>query len=198
MLSLLIRRTILPVTAALLLAGCGGDPEFKLRDVSGALPDLRFELERAPDGVAMTEADFEDKVVALFFGFTNCPDYCPLTLAKLAAALDGMNGDLAEDVRVLFVSVDPDRDSPERLARYVGSFGSGFVGLSGDLRTLRGVTRRYRTTFGYGEPDENGFYDVSHSTATFIFDRNGELRLLAREDVPVDDLEHDLRLLLTH
>lgn len=192
----LIRRALLAAAAAVLLSACEAEPEFRNREISGALPDLEFELARAPGETRVTEEDFEDRVVALFFGYTHCPDYCPMTLAKYAAALDGIDDGLADDLRVLFVSVDPERDTPEKLARYVGGFGDRFVGLSGDLDTLREVTKRYRTTFSHGEPDDNGFYDVSHGTATFIFDRDGEIRFLARDDTPVEDLEHDLRILL--
>jgi len=184
------------VLTALFVAACSDDPEFRSRDISGALPDLEFTLEQAPEERKVTEADFEGKVVALFFGFTHCPDYCPLTLAKFAGALDGIEEELAQDMRVLFVSVDPERDTPEQLAQYVSGFGERFVGLRADRSTLRDVTRRYRTTFSHGEPDENGHYDVAHGTATFVFDRSGEVRFLARDDAPVDDLEHDLRLLL--
>lgn len=192
----LIPSTALALAAGLLLTACGGDPEFRTRDITDALPELEFELQRAPGETTVTEADFEDKVVAMFFGYTHCPDYCPATLNKLAAVIDGLDNDLAEDLRVVFVSVDPQRDSPEQLARYVGGFGDQFVGLRGDWDTLRDLTRHYRTTFSHGEPDENGFYEVTHSTATFIFGRNGESRLLAGEDTPVRDLEHDLRILL--
>lgn len=189
-------------TAALLLAtlivavACTDEPEFQLRDITGAMPDLEFQLERAPDGRIVTQDDFDGQVVALFFGFTHCPDYCPMTMARFAAALDGLDEDETRDIRVLFVSVDPQRDTPEVLARYVGTFGPEFVGLRGEHDTLRSLTRRYRTTFSYGEPDEHGFYDVSHGTAAFLFDRNGEIRVLARESDPVDELEHDLRVLL--
>lgn len=189
-------RHLVLVLAVLMLAACGRDPDFETRDISGAMPDLAFELERAADQSAVTEADFADNVVAMYFGFTHCPDYCPLTMTKLAAALDGIDDELADEMTVLFVSVDPERDSADRLARYVGGFGDHFVGLRGERKALRDVTSRYRTTFSHGEEDDNGNYDVSHSTALFIFDRNGEIRLLAREDVAVADLEHDLRILL--
>ncbi len=189
-------RTIALVLAALLLAACADDPEFETRDISGAMPDLGFELERAPGETVVTEEDFAGNVVALYFGFTHCPDYCPLTMAKIAGALDGMDDALAKDVTVLFVSVDPERDAPDQLARYLSGFGEQFVGLRGERPALREITRRYRTTFSHGEPDANGNYDVAHSTALFIFDRSGEIRLLAREDVAVADLENDLRILL--
>lgn len=189
-------RTFAVIVVTAMLVACAEDAEFQTRDISGAMPDLGFELQRAPDGTRVTEADFAGDVVALYFGFTHCPDYCPLTMTKLAGALDGIDDELAEDMTVLFVSVDPRRDSPERLARYVGGFGEQFVGLRGDRQALRAITRRYRTTYSHGEPDANGNYDVAHSTALFIFGRSGEIRLLAREDVAVEDLENDLRILL--
>ena len=192
-----VMRRVLPgLAAALLLAACGGDPEMRTQDISGSLPDLEFELERAPDEATVTEADYADRVVALYFGFTHCPDYCPLTMARVGAALDGIDDELAEDMRVLFVSVDPERDTPEQLAQYVSGFGEQFEGLRADRATLREVTKRYRTTFSHGEPDENGNYEVSHGTALYVFDRDGEVRLLAREDEPIDDLQHDLEALL--
>ncbi len=182
--------------AAVILVACGTDPELRTQDISGSLPDLELALERAPEETPVTEADYEGKVVALYFGFTHCPDYCPLTMARVGAAIDGIDPDLSDDVRVLFVSVDPERDAPEQLARYVSGFGEQFEGLRGDRRTLREITRRYRTTFSYGEPDEHGNYEVAHGTALYVFDREGEARLLARDDEPIDDLQHDLEVLL--
>lgn len=180
--------------AALALAACSSETDWNLRDISGVMPDLQFELMRAADGESVTHEAYRGKVTVVFFGFTNCPDICPLTLSKFAGALDDMDG--ADDVRFLFVSVDPERDTPEVLERYTGSFGEQFVGLRGDIPTLRELTKRYRVTFSHGEPDDNGHYDVSHSSAAFIFDRGGDIRLLARQDDSVDDIRTDLRHLV--
>lgn len=183
------------VLAAGLLSGCADEEPWKLRDVSGLMPDLEFELTRAETRESVTESAFEDKVKVMYFGFTSCPDMCPLTLARFSQALKQMDAADADEVRVLFVSVDPERDTPERLAKYVDSFGERFVGLRGSIPDLRDLTKRYRTTFGYGKPDDSGFYDVSHSNAAFIFNRNGEIRLLGREDDDIDAIATDLERL---
>lgn len=179
---------------ALVLSACGGEQSWNLRDISGVMPELELELTRAADGETVTQETYEGRVTVLFFGFTNCPDVCPLTLSKFSRVLDGM--DDADAVRVLFVSVDPERDTPEVLRRYAGAFGEQFVGLRGDIPTLRDLVKRYRVTFSHGEPDEHGYYDVSHSSAAFIFDRNGDIRLLARQDDSVDDIRADLEHLV--
>lgn len=190
------RRLALPAlaAAALALSACAEEHSWNLRDISGVMPELEFELTRAADGDTVTEDTYQGKVTVLFFGFTNCPDVCPLTMSKFAGALDGM--ERADDVRFLFVSVDPERDTPEVLQRYTGGFGDRFVGLRGDIATLRDLTKRYRVTFSHGEADEHGHYDVSHSSAAFVFDRDGDIRLLARQDDSVDDIRADLEHLV--
>lgn len=190
------RTRLLGVAAmALLLAGCAQEPEWELRDISGLMPDLQFELTRASDGATVTGQDYAGEVTVLFFGFTNCPDVCPMTLQKFAQALQSLDGG-AEDVRVLFVSVDPERDTREVLSQYVSAFGEQFDGLRGPESALRDLVKRYRATFGYGEPDEHGYYDVSHSSAAYIFDRDREIRLLAREDASIGAIERDLERLV--
>ncbi len=192
-----MRRAIagLLVAAALIAGGCSEDRSWKLKDVSGLLPDLEFELTRAEDGATVTAADYRGKVTVVYFGFTHCPDVCPVMLARFKQALKQL-GSKADAVRVLFVSVDPKRDTRERLAQYVDGFGERFAGLRGPVPTLRDITKRYRVTFSYGEANDSGFYDVSHSTAAFIFDREGELRLLARSGSRIDAITQDLRRLL--
>ncbi len=181
---------------AVFLNGCTEEEPWNLRDISGLMPDLEFELTRAEDQETVTEAAFDDKVKVMYFGFTSCPDECPMTLARLSQALGQMDEEDADQVRVLFVSVDPERDRPERLAKYVAGFGERFVGLRGEIPYLRDLTKRYRSTFGHGKPDDSGFYDVSHSNATYIFDREGEIKLLGREDDDIDDIAADLERLV--
>lgn len=178
---------------ALVLGGCAQEPDWALRDVSGLMPDLQFDLTRAADGATVTAEEYAGEVTVLFFGFTNCPDICPMTLQKFSQALQSMDG---ADVRVLFVSVDPERDTRERLREYVSAFGDRFDGLRGPEPALRDLVKRYRATFGYGEPDEHGNYNVSHSSAAYIFDRDGEIRLLARQDASIDEIERDLTRLV--
>jgi len=191
-----IAAAALLVIGAVLLNGCAEEEPWNLRDVSGLMPELEFELTRAEDEQTVTEAAFDDKIKVMYFGFTSCPDECPMTLARLSQALGQMDEEDADQVRVLFVSVDPERDQPERLAKYVDSFGERFVGLRGGIPDLRELTKRYRSTFGHGKPDDSGFYDVSHSNATYIFDRGGEIQLLGREDDDIDGIAADLERLV--
>ena len=183
------------VAAALVMAGCTEDRSWSLKDVSGLMPDLEFRLTRASDGETVTAQQYRGKVTVVYFGFTNCPDVCPVTLARFKQAMAEL-GEAADEVRVLFISVDPERDTPEKLAQYVDAFGERFVGLRGPIPRLRDITKRYRVTFSHGKPDDDGFYDVSHSTAAFIFDREGEIRLLARSGSNIDAIAGDLRRLV--
>ncbi|MEX0607195.1 MAG: SCO family protein [Halofilum sp. (in: g-proteobacteria)] len=190
-----LRVVGLALTLTMVLSACGSEPEWDLRDVSGLLPDLDYELERAADGATVTEDAYAGEVRVLFFGFTNCPDICPMTLQKFSQAVRSLEGG-ADEVRVLFVSVDPERDDREKLREYVSAFGDRFVGLRGPEPVLRDLAKRYRVTFGYGEPDEAGYYDVSHSSAAYIFDREGNIRLLARQDSSIGEIERDLQRLV--
>lgn len=190
-----LRAIIAGAAAALVVTGCGSDQPWKLRDISGLLPDLQFELTRAADGQRVTEEAFTGNVSVMFFGYTSCPDICPTTLMEFSQALDSIDSG-AGDVRVLFVSVDPQRDSRNKLSRYVNAFGEQFVGLRASEPVLRDLVKRYRVTFGYDKPNENGWYNVSHSSAAFIFDREGNIRLLARQDDSIKALTTDLQRLL--
>ena len=131
----------------------------------------------------------------LFFGYTNCPDVCPTTLQKLSKTVKGLPEETRDDVQIIFVSVDPNRDTPERIKSYVEFFGDRIIGLTSSEENLRELSKRYRTTFGYEEPDEKGNYAVSHSGAVYVFDRQGEARLLVRPDVGIEALRSDITAL---
>lgn len=178
----------------LMLGGCGPSHEWRTSNVTGKLPDLEFRLtdER---GREVTEADFTGTVNLLFFGFASCPDVCPATLAKLRAVITELDPDAAQEVRVLFVSVDPRRDPPERLDRYTEAFGERFVGLTAPVSRLRDLTQWYGASFSYGEPDESGDYSVQHPGTVYVFDINGKARLLFRESTPLDAMVSDLSAL---
>lgn len=180
--------------AAGLLAACSDAADWRTRDISGLMPELAFELTNH-EGEQVTAEEYRGRVVLLFFGFTHCTDACPATMATLKHALAEL-GPATEDARVLFVSVDPRRDTVEALDRYVSRLGDRFVGLRGDRETLEALNKRYRVTFGYGEGYPEGSYDVSHSMAVFVFDRQGDVRLLARQEDSAEAIAHDLRRLL--
>ena len=173
----------------LLLAGCGRSP-FHMTDISGAMPRLDFRMIRAGDGNPVTGADYRGKVVALYFGYTNCPDVCPATLANLAGMLSRVK---SPDVRVLFISVDPNRDTPRALAQYVAAFSPQIDGLSGSDNDLANLARRYRVAYAV---DPGPPYSVMHSNAVFFFDRSGRPRLVTTDTSNEAAMAEDVRRLL--
>ena len=193
-----MRRLLLLVAAGILLglAACSRAPSpWALTDVRGHLPDLRFHL-IDDRGQPVSGARYRGKVAVLYFGYTHCPDVCPTTLAHLTVVLQNL-GPLADRVRVLFVSVDPRRDTPAVLREYVHAFGPHIVGLTGTPDEIARVAKRYRIAYSYGRPDAQGNYTVNHSAALFVFDAQGRARLLGTQQNTVQQLTHDLRLLLT-
>ncbi|HEY2036923.1 MAG TPA: SCO family protein [Steroidobacteraceae bacterium] len=191
--SLLAAAGCLALTA--LLAACTGrDPSYALKNVTGLVSPLEFQLTNQDDQ-PVTAADYRHDLVLLYFGFTECPDECPTTLTMLANALNTL-GPQAADVRVLFVSVDPRRDTTEVLKRYVSHFGPEFVGLRGDQAELTELSKRYRISYHYEKPDKYGNYEVDHSSAIFVFDRDGRARLLGESDNTAQQVASDLRRLL--
>ncbi len=180
------------VTSTVILAGCfSDDGSWHGKDISGLMPELAFELTDT-SGDTLTADDTDGEIRMLFFGFTSCPDVCPATLQKLARAVKDMPGELQDDTRIVFVSVDPRRDTPERIGSYVDFFSERAIGLTGEEKALRELSKRYRTTFGYDDPDEEGNYNVSHSGAVYVFDREGEARLLFRPELSVEEIRADL------
>lgn len=173
----LTRRIALALLAAAALAGCHQPARWNATDVSGATPDLGFTMQRASDGRTVTAKDYRGKVVLLYFGYTYCPDVCPLTLSHLAQALQGVKG-AADSVRVLFVTVDPGRDDLATLKTYVANFGPEFVGMRGTPDELATLAKRYRVAYSVHPDADPTKYVVTHSSALYAFDRNGKARLL--------------------
>lgn len=182
------------LSGILWLVGCS-DPAWQTKDISGLMPPLEFEL-TSEDANPVSEVDYAGDITLLFFGFTHCPHICPTTLANLAMISQELGEAAQDDLQVLFVSVDPDRDDPATLREYTDAFGPEFTGLTGSEAALETLTRRYRVTYGYGKKDDEGHYDVSHSNAVFAFDREGEAQLLIRENDPKEAVIADLRRLL--
>jgi len=180
---------------ALLLVGCGEKPSWQTMDISGVMPDLKFKL-TSEDGSKVTQDQYAGKVNLLYFGYTNCPDTCPITLARLRNVIDTLPAAVAEQVEVLFVSVDPRRDTPKVLSSYTAAFGDKFIGLTGTGNELDALTQRYRTTYGYGETDARGNYEVSHGSVVYAFDPGGKVRLLIRSDNSVKAIAHDISQLV--
>ncbi|TGN41730.1 SCO family protein [Marinobacter confluentis] len=183
------------LAALLSLSGCSSDQEnWNAKDISGLMPELAYQLTDT-SGDMVTAEDSAGNIRLMFFGFTSCPDICPTTLQKLAQAVQKLPEDAQEDMQIIFVSVDPNRDTPERIKSYVDFFSDGIIGLTGEEENLRELSKRYRTTFGYEEPDDKGNYAVSHSGAVYVFDRNGKARLLVRPEQSMDALIADLTAL---
>lgn len=181
-----------------LLTACS-DPtqKWSLYDASGHLPDLKFSLQGEGNKV-ITQNDLKDKTVLMFFGYASCPDICPTTMAQLTEVLERL-GDDAKNVRILFVSVDPHRDTPDVLQAYVNAFNKQAIGLTGNEKQVADLARRYRVAYQIEKPkpgDDKNIYDVTHSRGVFIFDKNGRARLLAPDTEKVDVVTQDLRQLL--
>jgi len=184
------------VLACLGLAACQhqDDAAWRLVQVTGHMPDLDFHL-TDDQGKPVSGKDYRGKVVLLYFGYTHCPDVCPLTLAQLHVVMQRL-GPLADNVRILFVSVDPARDTPDVMHAYVNAFDPRAIGLTGSPSDIEALSKRYRSAFTR-EPDKgDGNYEVSHSSAIYVFDQEGKARLLSTPNNPQSDMVHDLHLLI--
>ena len=158
------------------LVGCDDAKPWNDVDITGTSPDLQFALQRAPDGKTVTAADYRGEIVMAYFGYTFCPDVCPLTLQNLNSVFAAM-GEASKPVRVLFVTIDPKRDTLASLGQYVSLFGPQFTGLSGSADQLARFARRYRVAYSV-EVAPDGEEAVTHSSALFVFGRTGAARLL--------------------
>jgi protein SCO1/2 len=192
----LVASPILAIVAAcILLAGCApDDPKFRASDVTGAAFGRDFNLNDAT-GKPRTLADYRGKVVVVFFGYTQCPDFCPTTLAELAEVMKRLGPD-ADRVQVLFVTVDPERDTPEILSQYVPAFDARFMGLYGDAAATERTAKEFKIIYQKQPGATPGSYTMDHSAGTYIFDPQGRLRLYVSYGQGPDVLAHDLRELL--
>lgn len=185
---------------ALLLAGCGErapapSSPFHSVDIRTVEWGRDFHL-TDHNGRPGRLADFRGKVVMLFFGFTNCPDVCPTTLAEMASVVHKL-GEQGQQVQGLLVTVDPARDTPQALARYVTGFNPTFLGLHGDEHTTREMAREFKAFYAPRAPHEgHDHYMVDHTRAIYVFDRKGALRLLMTSGRSVDEMAADVALLL--
>jgi protein SCO1 len=190
-----VRRRCLLALASLALAGCGaGGPKFEAADVTGASFGHDFALED-PDGRQRTLADFRGKAVVVFFGYTQCPDVCPATLATLAESMKRLGAD-ADRVQVLFITVDPERDTAALLAQYVPAFDPRFLGLRGDAAATARTAKEFRIIYEKVPGATPGSYTMDHSAGSYVFDPQGRLRLFVSNGQGPDVFAHDLRELL--
>lgn len=193
----IIAPALVSLILSLFLAGCSGKTPVKwnANDISGVMDPLTFNL-TDDHGQSVTGKDYRGKVVMLYFGYTFCPDICPQTLTRVAAALRGL-GKQAEHVQVLFVSVDPNRDTPKVMRNYVKYFSPRMLGLTGTQSELKAVTKRYRVAYSYGKgyPDKKD-YVVNHSASIYVFDPKGNARLLIDQQETSAQITADLKQLI--
>lgn len=193
-------RTVLAACTAgvvFALAGCGKDaPAFDNLDITGnsqfgsafALPDT--------NGKTRTLGDFKGKAVVLFLGYTHCPDVCPTTMAELSQAMQQLGPDAAR-VQVLFVTIDPARDTPQVLSQYVQAFNPSFIGLRPSEAQLAKFAKDFRIYYAKVPGKTPDGYTMDHTAASYVFDPSGKLRLFARDGQGAQVWVHDLKLLLS-
>jgi protein SCO1 len=183
------------LVALLALGACQqGKPGFRATDITGAEFGRDFALDDHT-GKLRTLADFRGRVVVMFFGFTHCPDVCPTTLAELAAAVKELGTD-GDKVQVLLVTVDPERDTPQVLSQYVTAFNPRFLALRGTAEETARVAKEFKIIYQKVAGARPDSYTMDHSAGTFIFDRQGRLRLYVNYGRGPEVFAHDIALLL--
>ena len=170
--------------------------KFHSTDITGVEFGQDFQL-TDHTGKVRTLADFKGKAVVMFFGYTHCPDVCPTTLSDMAQALNLLGKD-ANKVQVLFVTVDPARDTQALLATYVPAFNPGFLGLYGDEATTAKVAKDFRIFYQKHQGKNSQSYDVDHTAGTYVFDQSGKLRLFMSYGQGAEIIANDLRVLLAN
>ncbi len=148
-----------------------------------------------PNGSTVRLTDYEGKVVVLYFGYTFCPDVCPITLSKLDRAMDIL-GDKAEDVQVIMVSVDPERDTPEVLEQYMAHFNPAFIGVTGDTNAIDRVATVYGVYYEAEEGSDATGYLVNHTATVMIVDKDGYLKLVLPFEGTAEEIAEDLGFFL--
>jgi protein SCO1/2 len=182
------------LSGALWLAGCQSKPEFRNTDVTGADFAQDFHL-TGHDGKQYSLADFRGKAVVIFFGYTQCPDVCPTTMSELAEVMKVLGPD-ADRVQVLFVTVDPERDTPQLLASYVPAFDPRFLGLYGDEQATERTAKAFRVFYQKVPGKTPGSYTVDHTAGSYVYDPKGRLRLFVKHGTGPEPIAQDLRTLL--
>ncbi|MCA0328191.1 MAG: SCO family protein [Proteobacteria bacterium] len=186
---------VLAPTTAVLTACTPDKPQFRGIDVTGADYAKDFQLTDF-NGQPRRLADFKGKVVVMFFGYTQCPDVCPTTMTELAQVKQKLGAD-GDKLQALFVSVDPERDTPEVLKAYMASFDPSFLGLyAGSPEQLAALAKDFKVYYKKVDGKSPGSYTMDHTAASYLYDPQGRLRLFSRYGTPVEALTDDVRLLL--
>jgi protein SCO1/2 len=192
------RRALLRLLAAALisLAGCGGPsrPSFKATDITGAAFGRHLELTDHTGKPRNLDA-FKGKVIVVFFGYTQIPDVCTTTLATLREVREKLGAD-GTRLQVLFVTVDPERDTQQVLAQYVPLFDPDFLGLYGDLEATARAAKEFKILYNKNPGKTPASYTVDHSAGVFVFDTQGRIRLYGSHGYTADSYLHDIRMLL--
>lgn len=192
------RHVLVWLTAAVLLPGCDrgagarANSSFNGLDITGASYGRGFTLTDQA-GRVRTLADFRGQVVMLYFGFVQCPDVCPTALTR-AAAVKKLLGDQGQRLQVLFVTVDPERDTPEMLRAYMAAFDPGFLALTGGLAEIRTVADEFKVF--YKKVPTGSSYTMDHTALSYLFDPQGRLRVALRHEQTAEDFASDVRALL--
>lgn len=188
-------RFFMAVAFAASLVGCGPSaPRFNNTDLTGADYAKDFRLTDTA-GKVRTLADFKGMAVVMFFGYTRCPDVCPTTMVELKQVMEKLGHD-AQRVQVLFVTLDPERDTPALLAQYVPSFDPSFLGLYGDLDTTARTAKDFKVFYQKVQGKTPDSYTLDHTAGSYVFDPQGRLRLFVRHGGDTAPLVADLKTLL--
>lgn len=187
-------RWIATLLLVFALGGCEQSKKFKAVDISGVPYAQSFAL-RDHNGTVRTLANFRGKLVVVFFGFTQCPDVCPTTLSDMAEVKKRLGSD-GEKIEVLFITVDPERDTPALLAEYVPAFDPAFLGLTGTPREIAATAKEFKVFYQKAAGSTPTSYTMDHTAASYIFDKDGKIRLYIRYGTPIEDIVADLKKLL--
>ena len=185
------------LSLAILLAGCSAEPEatrFNATDITGSEWGRDFHLLDA-SGKPRQLSDFKGSAVVLFFGYTQCPDVCPTTMSRMREVARSL-GDDAKRVQVLFVTLDPERDTPELLAQYVPAFDPSFIGLYGTPEVTAATARDFKIFYQKQPGTKPGSYTIDHTAGLYVFDPKGRLRLFIRDGEEVAKVSADIKTLL--
>ncbi|HEU4852779.1 MAG TPA: SCO family protein [Telluria sp.] len=193
-----MKKILAVIAMAMALAACdkivAKPPSFTSTDVTGLGYARDFKL-TDHNGKPRSLADFRGKVVVMFFGFTQCPDVCPTTMAEMANVMTEL-GERSKEVQVLFVTVDPERDTQELLQQYVPAFHPSFIGLRGDKAATDAVAKEFKVFYAKVPGKTPGSYTMDHTAASFVFDKEGKVRLYVRPGQGPAAIAADIKQLL--